>query len=131
MIAFDTNLLVRHLTQDDPSQADKVASLLDEAANNNELVLLTDIVLCETAWVLTRFYEVKRPDLLTALKHLLADTQFAFQNRPEVEKALHASRTGKSHFADHLISALAKAAGCRTTYTFEKGLGASAGFTRL
>lgn len=45
MIAFDTNLLVRHLTQDDPAQAAKVARLLADAADRAELVLLTDIVL--------------------------------------------------------------------------------------
>ena len=73
MIAIDTNLLIRHLTQDDPVQSAKVANLLAGAASNGELVLLTDIVLCETAWVLTRFYEVKRADLLTALGRVLAD----------------------------------------------------------
>jgi predicted nucleic-acid-binding protein len=131
VIAIDTNLLVRHLTQDDPAQAAKVTRLLTEAADRTELILLTDIVLCETAWVLTRFYGVKRADLHAAFERVLADTQFAFQHRPEVQAALKASRAGKGHFADHLIAALASAAGCRTTYTFEKGLGPSAGFTQL
>jgi predicted nucleic-acid-binding protein len=131
MIAFDTNLLVRHLTQDDPAQAAKVARLLADAADRAELVLLTEIVLCETAWVLTRFYGVKRADLLKAFERVLADVQFAFQHRSEVDAALHASRAGKGHFADYLTEALAMSAGCRTTYTFEKGLATSAGFTRL
>jgi len=131
VIAIDTNLLVRHLTQDDPVQAAKVDRLLAEATDRAELVLLTDIVLCETAWVLTRFYEVKRGDLLAAFERVLADAQFAFQHRPEVESALRASRAGKGHFPDHLISALARTSGCRTTYTFEKGLGPAAGFTQL
>lgn len=131
MIAIDTNLLIRHLTQDDPVQSAKVAKLLAGAADRGELILLTDIVLCETAWVLTRFYEVKRADLLIALRRVLADAQFAFQHRPEVGAALRASQSGRGHFADHLISALARAAGCHTTYTFEKGLGAASGFTLL
>lgn len=131
MIAIDTNLLVRHLTQDEPAQAAKVARLLAEAADRAELILLTDIVLCETAWVLTRFYGVKRADLLAALERVLADAQFAFQHRPEMQSALRASRAGKGHFADHLIAQLARTAGCRTTYTFERGLEPSAGFTRL
>lgn len=131
MIAIDTNLLVRHLTQDDPAQAAKVSRLLAEAADRAELILLTDIVLCETAWVLTRFYGVKRTDLLAAFERVLADAQFAFQHRPELQAALRANRTGKGHFADHLIAALARTAGCRTTYTFEKGLGLVAGFTQL
>jgi len=131
MIAIDTNLLVRHLTNDEPTQAAKVAHLLAAAAADAELILLTDIVLCETSWVLTRFYGVKRADLLAALAAVLADPQFAFQHRPEVEAALRAFRAGRGHFADHLIAALARSAGCRTTYTFEKGLSAAAGFTQL
>lgn len=131
MIAIDTNLLVRHLTQDDPAQAAKVTRLLAEAAGRAELILLTDIVLCETAWVLTRFYGVRRADLLTAFERVMADAQFAFQHRPEVQAALRACRMGKGPFADHLIAALARTAGGRTTYTFEKGLEPAAGFTRL
>ncbi|MFA5057475.1 MAG: type II toxin-antitoxin system VapC family toxin [Opitutaceae bacterium] len=131
MIAIDTNLLVRHLTQDDAAQAARVTRLFAEAAANDELVLLTDIVLCETSWVLTRFYGVKRADLVHALERMLADAQFAFQHRPEVEGALRAWRTGRGHFADHLIASLARGAGCRTTYTFEKGLSAASGFTQL
>ncbi len=131
MIAVDTNLLVRHLTQDDPAQTAKVARLWAEAAKEGELILLTDIVLCETAWVLTRLYGVKRTDLAAAFEQVLADAQFAFQHRPELQAAVKASRSGKGHFADHLIAALARSAGCRTTYTFEKGLGPAAGFTQV
>ncbi len=131
MIAVDTNLLVRHLTQDDPVQAAKVTRLWAEAAADGELILLTDIVLCETAWVLARLYGVKRADLVSAFERVLEDAQFAFQHRPEISTALKASRSGKGHFADHLVAALARSAGCRTTYTFEKGLGPAAGFTQM
>ena len=55
------------------------------------------------------------PDLLKAFERVLADVQFAFQHRSEVDAALHASRAGKGHFADYLIAALALGAGCRTT----------------
>jgi predicted nucleic-acid-binding protein len=131
VIAVDTNLLVRHLTQDDPAQTAKVARLWAEAAKEGELILLTDIVLCETAWVLTRLYGVKRTDLAAAFEQVLADAQFAFQHRPELQAAVKASRSGKGHFADHLIATLARSAGCWTTYTFEKGLGPAAGFTQV
>ena len=131
MIAIDTNLLIRHLTQDDPAQAAKVAVLLTKATADDEMVFLSDIVLCETWWVLVRFYGVKRTDLLSALTRVLADPLFAFQNRAEIGAALSTCRAGRGHFADHLISNLARCAGCRTTYSFEKGLGSAAGFTRL
>jgi predicted nucleic-acid-binding protein len=131
MIAIDTNLLIRHLTNDEPAQAGKVAGLVATAASDGELILITDVVLCETSWVLTRFYGVKRADLLAALAAVLADPQFAFQHRPEVETALRACRAGRGHFADHLIAALAHSAGCRTTFTFDKALSTAAGFTQL
>jgi predicted nucleic-acid-binding protein len=48
-----------------------------------------------------------------------------------LQAAVKASRMGKGHFADHMIAALARSVGCRTTYTFEKGLGPAAGFTQV
>lgn len=131
MIAIDTNLLIRHLTQDDRVQANKVAQLFKKNAKTNQRVLLTDIVLCETAWVLTRFYRVKRLDLISALEALAADSQFVLQNPSETQRALQACRSKKGHFADHLIAASAQTAGCSTTYTFEKGLRKTDGFTVL
>ena len=51
MIAVDTNIVVRLLTKDDPSQYQKAYHLFDK----ND-VLITDSVILETEWVLRFAY---------------------------------------------------------------------------
>ena len=57
MSAFvDTSILVRHLTGDPPEQAARATAFL---ATADEL-LLADLVVAETVYVLESFYEVPR-----------------------------------------------------------------------
>ena len=58
MIAFDTNVLLRLLLNDDARQARIAQGLLDHAVARSDKVLLPDIVLCELEWVLDSVYEV-------------------------------------------------------------------------
>lgn len=60
MIAIDTNVLLRYLLQDDKVQSQKAASLI----NGSVPVLVTDIVLVETVWVLAgKRYKLDRDTL--------------------------------------------------------------------
>lgn len=49
MIAVDTNVLLRYLIQEDKVQDQKSQRLI----NGSQKVLITDVVLTETIWVLT------------------------------------------------------------------------------
>ncbi|MEL6230149.1 MAG: PIN domain-containing protein [Cyanobacteria bacterium J06627_3] len=52
MNGLDTNVLVRYLIQDDTAQLQQVLNYLRKAASNNETCFVSNIVLCETVWVL-------------------------------------------------------------------------------
>lgn len=56
MIALDTNLLVRFLVEDDKAQSAKAARLVESAVARNQTLFVSDIVLCETVWVLLSAY---------------------------------------------------------------------------
>lgn len=47
MIAFDTNVLLRLLLNDDADQARQAQDLIDQAVAASDRVLLPDVVLCE------------------------------------------------------------------------------------
>ena len=53
MIAIDTNLLVRLLTNDEPQQAARAIQLFKSGAE----IFIGKTVLLETAWVLRSVYE--------------------------------------------------------------------------
>lgn len=131
MIAFDTNVIVRLLVQDDPDQAAAAERLLREAALAGETVFLSDPVLCEIVWVLRSRYRASRAEVAEALESLLHNELFVFEDQAPVRNALDAYRQSKADFTDFLIGFKARARGARTTYSFDGALAEHAGFSVL
>jgi predicted nucleic-acid-binding protein len=131
MIAADSNLIVRHLTHDDASQAEEVRALFVTAELKQEPVFLSHLVLCEVCWVLKAVYGFEKAQITVGLQALLDDTCFVIQGRPLVDEALSLYRRHSGQFADHLIGVVAKREGANTTYTFDKGVGKFPNFTLL
>ncbi len=73
MIAVDTNVLVRVITNDDSDQAPLAARLL----NRHDKVFISKTVLLELEWVLRSAYKIGAAPILKALME--------FQDRPNVE----------------------------------------------
>lgn len=65
MLAVDTNVLVRALTQDNAAQAKRAGALL-----RRESIWLAKTVLLETEWVLRRLYGFDRQQIAGALRTL-------------------------------------------------------------
>ena len=122
MIAFDTNVLLRLLLDDDARQAWMAQALLDHAVARPDKVLLPDIVLCELEWVLNSVYEVPKAEIIETLRRLLDAEEFAFLDRATVAGALNGYEGGSADLSDYLIGATAARAGAATTYTFDRAL---------
>ena len=60
MIALDTNVLVRLLTNDDVRQAAKAETWLRDNASARSPAYVDHLVLCELSWVLERSYGYAR-----------------------------------------------------------------------
>ena len=103
MIAFDTNYLVRHLIHDDPKQCAEVTSVVLRESEKGRRIMLFDIVLCETLWVLESAYGATRKDLPTALYALNAEPAFAFEHPERVYAAIRRFERGNADFSDYMI----------------------------
>lgn len=121
MLTFDTNFLVRHLVGDDPRQAKQVAKAIADEVAGGRTVLLPDIVICETLWVLESLYGATRVDLLETLRALWGESVFEFECRNRFKTAMDRFENGKADFSDYLIAEVSKARG-RTLVTFDKKL---------
>ncbi len=66
MIAVDTNLLVRILTNDDPAQARRAIKIL-----KSDDVFIPKTVLLETEWVLRHAYGIGRSNIIDGFKKLI------------------------------------------------------------
>ncbi|WP_231510440.1 type II toxin-antitoxin system VapC family toxin [Fischerella sp. PCC 9605] len=65
MVAVDTNIIVRLLTQDDKLQYQQSLEIFQ-----NHDVFIPDIVILETEWVLRFAYKFQREEICTALRKL-------------------------------------------------------------
>lgn len=119
MIGLDTNILLRYLVRDDPDQAQKATGLIERHLSRTRPGFIGDVVLVEMAWVLSRGYRLRKVDLAQVLERLLAVEVFAFESAQDVADAVALMREGHD-FADALIGAAARKAGCSYTVTFDR-----------
>lgn len=131
MIAIDTNVLVRWLTQDDPEQFRRVQRCLATAKERDEPLFLNHIVLCECVWVLNYSYGFPKSALVDALDRLLVTKQFIIEDKPAVWAAVADYRASQADFADCLIGIKNRNAGCETTVTLDQGAAKLSTFRRL
>jgi predicted nucleic-acid-binding protein len=120
MIGIDTSVLVRLFVNDTPAQAAAAARVVADAAARGEKITVSPLVLAELCWALAGPYRFSKADLVDALRRLAEDTTFQIADRESVEIAIDAWEAGRADFADYLIAGLARAAGARTTFTFDK-----------
>ena len=119
MIAIDTNVLVRFLTQDDPAQAaaasDFMRSLSVEAPG-----FISREVMVELVWVLERAYGHGRAEVSAALEGLLAAVELEIEAADDVGTALFRYRDEGFGFADLMIAAAGRRAGAASLVTFDR-----------
>jgi len=126
---LDTNVLVRYLTADDARQAARARRLVEQSRDDQEILFLSTVALCELVWVLSRSYRQPKSAILSALDSILDTDSFQVEQEPLVRRSVAAYRAGSGSFADYLIGEIGRYAGCRDTVTFDRALKGSAGFT--
>ena len=70
-LLLDTNIIIRFLTGDHPTHSPRSRNLFVGAAKGDVTLVLTDLALAETAWVLESFYSLDRAKIAAALKGLV------------------------------------------------------------
>jgi len=131
MKALDTNVLIRYLVQDDPKQGRKAAAYIEGAAASGEQILISNIVCCETVWVLDSAYGYSKAEIESTLEKILQSSTFQFEAKDVVWAAFEEYRSGNADFADYLIGRVHLAFGCEPTATFDAALRRLATFQML
>lgn len=126
MIGVDTNLLVRYLAQDDAVQS-PVASQIIDGFTLDEPGYVSQVVLVETVWVLTRAYRMSRGAIADIVESLLRAREIVVDRAEAGYLALATYRATKADFSDALIAHGGRLAGCSGTLTFDKAAASHAG----
>jgi len=123
MLALDTNILVRLVTNDDPVQAQRVQDALDGELAAGQECMVGHVVLCELVWVLDRLYGYSVAQCQQTLAALLGFAGLRFESTPVVLAAFKAWQQHGGDWADHLIGAQMQALGCDAVLTLDRRAG--------
>ena len=130
MIALDTNVLIRFLVEDDEAQTRRATKLIEGAVARDEQLFVSDIVMCETVWVLSSAYRFSRTEIVDALSQLLRARSVVFSSADSIARALDAYCKERGDFADYLIREHARSAGAETVATFDGALLKESGYSK-
>lgn len=117
VLGADTNVLVRFLTRDDPVQSPKSYQLFTDAANQPIRVCV--VALVELVWVLHKVKRWPLAEVFDACEELLDSSDFEFEERELIVRALDEARQADCDLADALIALFNHRAGCESTATFD------------
>jgi predicted nucleic acid-binding protein len=116
---LDTSIVVRYLTGDPPTLADMAARIID----GGQELTLTDMVIVETAYVLSSVYKVPRKAVVDSLLALIQKRNialFALEKQLAMEALLLCRPSGRISFADAFIWAAARSAGAAVIYSLDE-----------
>ncbi len=120
MLALDTNILVRLITNDDPKAAQRIQMALDKELAAERECMVGHIVLCELVWVLQRLYGYSTKQCQQTVGSLLGFAGLRFEALPVALAAYKAWGKQGGDWADHLIGAQMQALGCEVVLTLDK-----------
>jgi predicted nucleic acid-binding protein len=115
---LDTSVIVRYLTDDPPVMAEAAARLID----SEQPLIVSELILAETAYVLSSVYEIPREAVVDALSAFIQrrNIRLLHLSKPLALDALRLCRGSKRHsFADVLLWAEARQGAVERLYTFD------------
>jgi uncharacterized protein len=108
-LLLDTNVIVRFLTGDHPSHSARSRKLFARAAAGDVTLVVTELALAETVWVLQSFYKLDRGAIGAALKDLIESAGIEVQNKASLMSALRSFAQTDVNFVDAYHAAIAGA----------------------
>lgn len=119
MSAFiDTSIIVRHLTGDPADMAARATTFLESASG----LLLTDLVLAETVYVLESFYKVPHAKVAEAMRSLIAFKAVITVDPALLLRALEVYEVDRLDFAEAYLVASAESSGVNTIVSYDKSI---------
>jgi predicted nucleic-acid-binding protein len=118
-LGVDTNVLLRLIVNDDPSQR-QLALKFGEGLNREYKGFVTLVSVIEIDWALRSQYGYSKTHVIQALKSLLRIAGLNFQSPDVILSALDTFEQKKTDFADAIIAAQSLEEGCETILTFDR-----------
>jgi predicted nucleic acid-binding protein len=110
----DTNILVRHLTGDPADQAARATTLL----RSDEVLLLTDVIAAEIAYVLRSVYEASPKQVAAGLRSIVTFDRVVTVDPLLLLRAIEIYEVDRLDFVDAYLVAAAESHGVDRVMSF-------------
>jgi predicted nucleic-acid-binding protein len=101
----DTNVLLRHLLNDDPTQSLKARALIQAAHDGRYVLDVTAVTVAEIFYALRVKSSLDRPQIAEALLTFLSDEAFGLDDEDRIFNALERVKARNVDFADAYVVA--------------------------
>ncbi len=101
----DTNVLLRHLLNDDPEQSPKARALIQAAHSGRYSLDVTAVTVAEIFYALRVKSSLDRPQIAQVVLTLLSDEAFGLDDKERIFEALERVKARNVDFADAYIVA--------------------------
>ncbi len=118
-VYLDTNILIRHFTQDPPHMGRRATAFLAES----DTLFLPDLILAETVDVLQSVYRVPRPQVAALSRALIGSRNIETDDPALLIRAVDVYEHHRLSFADAYLVALAESDPGSSVASFDKGIG--------
>lgn len=124
---LDTNVLIRHLTGDPPEMAARASAYL---LSGRDLVL-SDLVVAETVYVLESFYQMPRQQVASLVAALVSSSRFQVRDREMLIRSLEIYVDHRIDFTEAYLVATAEKAGIPEIASFDRAIDRVPTITRI
>lgn len=115
---IDTNVVVRHFTGDPPEMARRATAFL---ATEPE-ILLTDLVVAETVYVLESFHEAPRRQVAQSIRSLVGFEPIVCVDHSLLLRAVEVYEIDRLDFAEAYLVACAESTGVGRVASFDRSI---------
>ena len=117
---LDTNILLRHLSQDHPDHSPRATALLKQVEDGKLRLRLSDLVIAETVFTLERSYKVPKAHIAAALLSLLTLSGIELRGKRKYTRVFDLYVRLNISYADAYLAVAMSQARSSQIYSFDR-----------
>lgn len=119
-VYVDANVILRFLTGDPPSMAERAASLFGTVERGKLQLIVEPIVLAEAVWVLQSFYRYRSAEIAPVVREFLLQDGIEAEDKDVLLQAISIYESKNVDFADALVVAQMQKRGVAEIFSFDE-----------
>lgn len=117
---IDTNIFIRFLTNDIPDKAAACEGIFREAADKNQSLFTTEMVIAEIIWVLESYYELPKKEVQEMVEKILITPFLLCPQKDLILNALTLYGDKNIDYIDAYNASILREQGIKEVYSYDR-----------